>query len=30
MNNDLIQLNADYAAAIDDNRLEDWPGFFVG
>jgi anthranilate 1,2-dioxygenase small subunit len=29
MNNDLIQLNADYAASIDDNRLEDWPGFFV-
>ncbi len=22
-------LNADYAAAIDDNRLEDWPGFFT-
>jgi anthranilate 1,2-dioxygenase small subunit/terephthalate 1,2-dioxygenase oxygenase component beta subunit len=22
-------LNADYAAAIDDDRLEDWPGFFV-
>ena len=29
MHNDLIQLNADYAAAIDDNRLEDWPTFFV-
>jgi len=23
------QLNADYARAIDDNRLEDWPDFFV-
>jgi anthranilate 1,2-dioxygenase small subunit/terephthalate 1,2-dioxygenase oxygenase component beta subunit len=22
-------LNADYAAAIDDDRLEEWPGFFV-
>ena len=22
-------LNAEYAAAIDDDRLEDWPGFFV-
>ena len=22
-------LNADYAAAIDDDRLEDWPGFFL-
>lgn len=29
MQNELIQLNADYAAAIDDNRLEEWPGFFV-
>lgn len=26
---DLISLNADYAAAIDDNRLEDWPTFFT-
>ena len=25
----LSQLNADYARAIDDDRLEDWPGFFV-
>jgi 3-phenylpropionate/cinnamic acid dioxygenase small subunit len=25
----LVQLNADYARAIDDDRLEDWPGFFV-
>jgi 3-phenylpropionate/cinnamic acid dioxygenase small subunit len=25
----LMQLNADYAAAIDDDRLESWPGFFV-
>ena len=23
------QLNADYARAIDDDRLEDWPSFFV-
>ena len=23
------RLNARYAAAIDDDRLEDWPGFFV-
>ena len=23
------QINADYARAIDDDRLEDWPGFFV-
>ena len=22
-------LNADYAAAIDDDRLEEWPGFFL-
>ena len=25
----LTTLNADYAAAIDDDHLEDWPGFFV-
>jgi len=25
----LAQLNTDYARAIDDDRLEDWPGFFV-
>jgi 3-phenylpropionate/cinnamic acid dioxygenase small subunit len=25
----LWQLNADYARAIDDDRLEDWPGFFA-
>ena len=25
----LAQLNADYARAIDDDRLEDWPGFFA-
>ena len=25
----LIALNADYAAAIDDNRMEDWPSFFT-
>jgi len=29
MLNELIDLNADYAAAIDDDRLEDWPGFFT-
>jgi anthranilate 1,2-dioxygenase small subunit len=23
------QLNADYARALDDDRLEEWPGFFV-
>jgi len=27
--NSLAALNADYAAAIDDDRLEEWPGFFV-
>lgn len=26
---DLIALNADYAAALDDDRLEDWPTFFT-
>ncbi|TFY99817.1 aromatic-ring-hydroxylating dioxygenase subunit beta [Ramlibacter rhizophilus] len=25
----LIQFNADYAAALDEDRLEDWPGFFT-
>jgi 3-phenylpropionate/cinnamic acid dioxygenase small subunit len=25
----LTRLNADYARALDDDRLEDWPGFFV-
>jgi 3-phenylpropionate/cinnamic acid dioxygenase small subunit len=25
----LAALNADYARAIDDDRLEEWPGFFV-
>lgn len=25
----LIALNADYAAAIDDNRMEEWPSFFT-
>ena len=25
----IVQLNADYARAIDDDRLEDWPGFFA-
>ena len=24
----VAQLNADYVRAIDDDRLEDWPGFF--
>ena len=24
----VMALNADYARAIDDDRLEDWPGFF--
>ena len=22
-------LNADYAAALDERRFDDWPGFFV-
>lgn len=26
---DLIALNAEYAAALDDDRLEDWPSFFA-
>jgi 3-phenylpropionate/cinnamic acid dioxygenase small subunit len=25
----LAQLNADYARALDDDRLEDWPAFFA-
>ena len=25
----MSQLNAEYARAIDDDRLEDWPGFFA-
>jgi len=29
MLNELIELNADYAAAIDDDRLEAWPDFFT-
>lgn len=29
MNDKLIQLNAEYGAAINDDRLEDWPGFFT-
>jgi 3-phenylpropionate/cinnamic acid dioxygenase small subunit len=28
MQNDIIALNAEYAAALDDDRLEDWPSFF--
>jgi 3-phenylpropionate/cinnamic acid dioxygenase small subunit len=26
---DLIALNAEYAASLDDDRLEDWPTFFT-
>jgi len=29
MQSRVAALNAAYAAAIDDDRLEDWPGFFV-
>jgi 3-phenylpropionate/cinnamic acid dioxygenase small subunit len=29
MQNELIALNAECAAALDDDRLEDWPGFFT-
>ncbi len=29
MQNALITFNADYAAALDDDRLEEWPGFFT-
>jgi len=25
----VVRLNADYARAIDDDRLEDWPAFFT-
>ncbi len=25
----IIQLNGEYARALDDNRLEEWPGFFA-
>jgi 3-phenylpropionate/cinnamic acid dioxygenase small subunit len=25
----LVQLNAEYARALDDDRLEEWPGFFT-
>src|SRR3954454_24674799 len=25
----IAAFNADYAPAIDDDRLEDWPGFFI-
>ncbi len=26
---DIDQLNADYAAALDEKRFDDWPGFFL-
>lgn len=29
MQNRLLQFNADYAAALDEGRLEDWPDFFT-
>lgn len=29
MQNQLVQFNAEYAAAIDEDRLEDWPAFFT-
>lgn len=29
LNDNLIALNADYAAALDDGRLEEWPSFFT-
>jgi 3-phenylpropionate/cinnamic acid dioxygenase small subunit len=29
IHNDLIELNANYAAALDDDRLEEWPSFFT-
>ena len=29
LHSDLIALNAEYAAALDDDRLEDWPSFFT-
>ena len=29
IHNDLIALNANYAAALDDDRLEEWPSFFT-
>jgi hypothetical protein len=29
MREKIIELNAEYAAAIDDGRLEDWPSFFT-
>jgi 3-phenylpropionate/cinnamic acid dioxygenase small subunit len=29
MLNEIIGLNAEYAAALDDDRLEDWPSFFT-
>jgi 3-phenylpropionate/cinnamic acid dioxygenase small subunit len=29
MQNELIALNAEYAATLDDDRLEDWPAFFT-
>ena len=29
MQNELIALNAEYAATLDDDQLEDWPGYFT-
>lgn len=29
MQSEILSLNARYAQAIDDNRLEEWPGFFT-
>jgi len=29
LHTDLIALNADYAAALDDDRMEEWPSFFT-
>ncbi len=29
MNDKVLQLNSQYARALDDDRLEEWPGFFT-
>lgn len=29
MQNRLVQFNAEYVAALDENRLEEWPSFFT-